>query len=234
MKDNSSGKIDLEGRKLCVIKKGVGGPVIYLGLSRENEEALASIASAAAEMLTEKNFILAGFISGDWLSDFSPWKAEKSPRAAFAGGGEYTLKWLENYCMPYIEKEYITDSSSRKSLIAGYSLAGLFSLWAFYESGIFQGAASCSGSLWHPGWESYIGSHSAKTQGAVYLSLGRKEERTNDPVFSLIGRLTQQTYEAAAGDTNITNCKFELHDGGHSHRPEWRMAKAIAWLVENC
>ncbi len=36
--------------------------------------------------------------------------------------------------------------------IAGYSLAGLFALWAVYQTGLFDRAASVSGSLWFDGF----------------------------------------------------------------------------------
>ena len=48
-------------------------------------------------------------------------------------------------------------------VIAGYSLAGLFALWAAWNSGYFRRVASVSGSLWYPGFTDYIRNNEPKS-----------------------------------------------------------------------
>lgn len=67
----------------------------------------------------------------------------------FAGKAGETLDWITGSLLPYLhEKELIPEGV--KKYIAGYSLSGLFALWAFMVSTEFDGAVSCSGSLWFP------------------------------------------------------------------------------------
>lgn len=39
--------------------------------------------------------------------------------------------------------------------LGGYSLAGLFSLWAAYQTNLFAGIAAASPSVWFPGFLDY-------------------------------------------------------------------------------
>ena len=57
--------------------------------------------------------------------------------------------------------------------IAGYSLAGLFAVYALYRTDVFARAASVSGSLWFPGFREYVFSHTPLCRpDCVYFSLG--------------------------------------------------------------
>ena len=57
----------------------------------------------------------------------------------------------------------------RRRFLCGYSLAGLFALWAVYQTDFFAGTAAVSPSVWYPGWLGYAEEHRALTP-AVYLS----------------------------------------------------------------
>ena len=150
---------------------------------------------------------------------------------AFSGGAQDTLKWLINRCIPYVEACLEVDCCTR--LIGGYSLAGLFSLYAFYESGAFSGAASCSGSLWYPGWTEYMQTRKAPQQSSIYLSLGRKEEKARNPLINTVGEKTRWQYEQILHDENVRTSAFVLNNGGHFTDVETRIAQGFAWLIEN-
>ena len=147
---------------------------------------------------------------------------------SFSGGGRKTLDWLLNDCIPYCEKEYALTG---ERILCGYSLAGLFSLWAFYESQAFGGVISCSGSLWFGEWISYAERHIAPQNSSVYLSLGNREEKARDHVMATVGDCTRRQYELVCGDKNVPRHILEWNDGGHFNEPEKRIAKGIKWIT---
>ena len=65
--------------------------------------------------------------------------------------------------------------------------------------------------------------------GAVYLSLGDREERTRNPVLSTVGDRIREAYELLR-DTG-TDCVLEWNRGNHFKEPDLRTAKAFAWLI---
>ena len=85
----------------------------------------------------------------------------------FGDGAVRTLEQILTLC---------TDKS-RTYYIGGYSLAGLFSLWAAYQTDVFSGIAAASPSVWFPGFIEYMKEHEIKSE-TVYLSLGDREEKT--------------------------------------------------------
>ena len=77
----------------------------------------------------------------------------------------------------------------------GYSLAGLFSLWAAYQTDVFSGIAAASPSVWFPGFIEYMKEHEIKSE-TVYLSLGDREEKTRNSVMSQVGNCIRMGYES--------------------------------------
>ena len=59
-------------------------------------------------------------------------------------------------------------------------MAGLFSLWAAYQTDAFGGVAAASPSIWFPDFLQYMKEHDIRTE-SVYLSLGDREEKTRNP-----------------------------------------------------
>ena len=62
-------------------------------------------------------------------------------------------------------------------------MAGLFSLWAAYQTDAFAGVAAASPSIWFPDFLQYMKEHDIRTE-SVYLSLGDREEKTRNPVMA--------------------------------------------------
>ena len=148
----------------------------------------------------------------DWNRDLSPWPAPPAfPKGeAFAGEGGRLLAALTGRLLP--EAEAALPAGIPKG-IAGYSLAGLFALWAAAETGVFSRAASMSGSLWFPGAENIAGKLAARRLERVYLSLGEKEERTRNPALQPVGERTRalaRTLEEAGIPVTL-----RFHPGGH-------------------
>ena len=84
----------------------------------------------------------------DWNNDLSPWVAPpvfgKEP---FGDGAKATLD--------YLQREIISSFVGRSIYLGGYSLAGLFALWAAYQTDAFSGVAAVSPSVWFPRFEKY-------------------------------------------------------------------------------
>jgi len=119
----------------------------------------------------------------DWNRDFSPWPAPKvfSKGDDFSGGGDAYLAALVQK-IPLWEKEWGVTPLWRG--IAGYSLSGLFSLYALTKTGIFSRCGCFSGSLWYPGWMEYLKkSGFVSAPQAVVFSLGDRKAKRNIRCF---------------------------------------------------
>ena len=159
----------------------------------------------------------------DWNRDLSPW--ETPPvfgKEEFGGRSEETLRELKETVLSRFEP---TD----RKIIGGYSLAGLFALWAAYREDSFDGVAAVSPSVWFPGFVDM-----AKRKGIltkkVYLSLGDKEEKTKNPVMATVGdsiRRLRQIYEKMDGMETV----LEWNEGNHFREPELRMVKGFTWVM---
>jgi len=212
------------GRNCRIIIKGADLPTVYLGEMKDSGEAIEKVLGLCGDVRC--NFII--YEAEDWNGEFSPWEFTLNKKMSFSGGGRKTLDWLMNDCVPYCEKEY---GLTGKRILCGYSLAGLFSLWAFYESRAFSGVISCSGSLWFGDWISYAQSHTAPRNSSVYLSLGDREEKARDSVMATVGDCTRRQYELVCGDKNVSRHILEWNAGGHFNEPEVRLAKGIKWTI---
>lgn len=205
-------------------------PIIYIGMQKDSKALAEEIKNILMKNAKDRHYLLVFYEIIDWDAGFSPWKAElNNGKRIFTGEGMRTIQWLAQ-CINEIESQYKLSSKYNHHFAAGYSLAGLFSIWALYESEFFKGAASCSGSFWYPGWEEYILKRLPPLQSRIYLSLGKKEEKTNNSVMSQVGNRTRLQYEQIRKDSSILSI-LEWHNGGHFHQISWRMARGIEWLI---
>ncbi len=162
---------------------------------------------------------LTAVIIDDWNRELSPWKAPAVfGKNDFGDGAVKTLRKLLS----------LTEDRNKTYYIGGYSLAGLFALWAAYQTDVFAGACAASPSVWFPGFVDYMRSGEIRTD-KVYLSLGDKEERTKNPVMATVGNRIRECYDWLRNN-NIC-CTLEWNEGNHFKNPELRTAKAFAWLI---
>ena len=217
----------IAGVQCHIYQNGSGGPALYWGTAAQ--EGRETVVKILRELRPGAVFTLVCFEAEDWNRDFSPWAADGvRPGEAFTGGGAATLAWLTGACVPYIEEKFGKPAAR---MIGGYSLAGLFALWAFYESGLFTGCASCSGSLWFPGWTDYVNRKKAPEGSRVYLSLGAKEEKTRNAAMAAVGDMTRRMHDILTADGNVTRTELVWHPGGHFADVERRIAQGFAWLL---
>lgn len=166
----------------------------------------------------------------DWNRELSPWGCDGTVRDAEPFGGQAAgfLDELLNRIIPKVELSLPQPPVWRG--IAGYSLAGLFSLWALWQTDAFDRAASASGSLWFPGFIDYAHEHTmAVTPDSVYLSLGKKETKTPNRMMRHVLEDTR-AMEKLLGDRGIPTT-FELNPGNHFAQTDLRMARGIHWIL---
>lgn len=204
---------------------------VLCGIGGHSPDEAAKTTALVEQSCAGEDYLLVLFESGNWNCDFSPWPAPPVyGREAFPGGGAATLRWIQNEALPFLENSGWMKPEAKRYL-AGYSLAGLFALWSYLESGRFDGAASCSGSLWFPGWMDYLYDRKNVCRGNVYLSLGNKEEQTRNAVMAAVGDHTRATYEFLKQQPGIRQIALEWNKGGHFANPEERLAKGIVQLL---
>ena len=160
----------------------------------------------------------------------APWD---SPAAfkngeSFTGGANDYLRLLVKEIIPRAERELARPLTWRR--IAGYSLAGLFALYAIYRTDVFSRVGCMSGSLWFPGFKEYIFSHEPKRRpDCIYFSLGDKEAKTRNPILKTVQENTEEIrafYQSKGIDT-----VFQLNPGNHFVQGIERTVAGIQWLL---
>ncbi len=215
------------GKTVSVFSSDVpGAPVVYLNTFADEGQRVFQ----AAQGMGCTAFTLAAVSGLDWDRDMAPWDcpaAFKNARPFVGGAGDY-LRLLTEEIIPAVEKEL--SAPPRWRGIAGYSLAGLFAVYALYQTDTFSRAASVSGSLWFPGIKEYVFSHEWKRPpDCVYFSLGDKESRTRNPILKTVRQNTEEIetlYRGRGIDT-----VFQLNPGSHYDHPAERTAAGVAWLL---
>ena len=166
------------------------------------------------------DFCLTALQVNDWNKDLSPWEAPAVfGNETFGGGAADTLEAVLGIC----------TNPDKTYYIGGYSLAGLFALWASYQTNLFKGVAAASPSMWFPGFVDYMKENEIKSS-AVYLSLGDREEKTNNKVMSTVGDRIREAHDLLT-ERGI-NCTLEWNKGNHFKEPDIRTAKAFSWVMK--
>ncbi len=151
----------------------------------------------------------------DWNYCMTPWKYHDKNMGK-TGGGEEFLSW-------FISEIY--DEKHQRQYIGGYSLGGLFALFAACEKELFDGVMSVSGSLWYPGALEYFSEKSiGKRIGKIYMSLGDKESLTKNAEREKVGFNTEKLAEVFGRTKEVF---FEYNRGGHFTDISERIVKSI-------
>ena len=192
---------------------------VLIQLTDEHDLSLMSSEADAIRREAGENFRLIALKVNDWNDDLSPWKSPAVfGNQDFGGRAEETLQEVLKFCSCLEGVRYI----------GGYSLAGLFALWAVYRTDLFDGVAAASPSIWFPGFTDFMRKNVIKCP-AVYLSLGDCESRTRNPVMASVGdRIEEARTILCDGGTE---CTLEWNQGGHFRDSEIRTARAFSWLM---
>ncbi len=169
----------------------------------------------------------------NWNDELSPWPCAKCIASddVYAGHAGEFFDEIESKILPAV-LERLPSSPLWIGLI-GYSMAGLFALYASHlESSCFTRFASVSGSLWYPDFEDwYTSTPFFSMPHAVYLSLGTKESRTSNRFLSGTADRTEAIARFLC-ERKIP-CVFEWNPCNHFQNPDARLASAITWLCRS-
>ena len=188
------------------------------------DNEISAIAQGSAH-----SFLFAAVPVKNWNDELSPWEAPAVwGKESFGGNAAGTLRFLTEQAIPTLKKQFALPENV-KIILGGYSLAGLFALWASTQTKLFYGVAAASPSVWFPGWMEFEQQHPIQAQH-IYLSLGDREERTKNVVMAAVGdniRTLHSQLIARGAD-----CTLEWNNGGHFKDADLRTAKAFRWVME--
>lgn len=222
-------KLHFGHRLVCLYKLVQGSaPLVYSIDYHENGELLLE----ACRQVECSGFNLVTISGLHWNQELSPWPVETvvSKDDNFAGRAGEWLPMLTGEVVPQVEQ--LLDAPPAYRVLAGYSLAGLFAVWAAHHTDLFTRILSASGSMWYPGWVEYAREHElAAPLRGIYLSVGDKESTSRNRVLQTVGERTQALADLMA--ERGVNVKFEFNPGNHFKNPPLRVAKGIKWLLEN-
>ncbi len=180
----------------------------------------------AIRQLSDKPFSLVAFKIEDWNRELSPWPAQPVfGKIPFGDGAGDTLTFILDQLLPALQEEGIDTSHC---LLGGYSLAGLFSLWAAYQTDRFEGIAAASPSVWFPQWIEYAADRKPNAN-SIYLSLGDKEEKARNQLMAQVGNAICRQHDILT--TQGINTILEWNPGNHFADSDKRTAKGFAWLL---
>lgn len=184
---------------------------------------------AVIKTMTDKPFSLVAFEVLDWQKELTPWPSPPVfGKIPFGDGAKSTLSLVENELIPILQEASIYDTNTIKCLLGGYSLAGLFCLWACYQTPLFNGIAAVSPSVWYPNWLKYA-ENKNPLASYVYLSLGDKEEKTKNLVMAQVSDCIRKQHKLL--EAQSFNTILEWNKGNHFQHPDERTAKGFAWLM---
>lgn len=246
------------GNTPCRIYGGANAEYLLLQMTGEHELQSMDYEVAAIAQ-SSQNFLFAAIPVESWNDALSPWKAPAVwGKQGFGGKAGDTLRFLTEQVIPTLEQQFPLPENV-KIILGGYSLAGLFALWASTQTDLFYGVAAASPSVWFPGWMEYEQQHPIQAQH-IYLSLGDKEERTRNSRLRSNevpsgdfkrqnglaparwrGLTPTSSTMAAVGDhirtlhSRLTergaDCTLEWNSGGHFKDADLRTAKAFRWVM---
>ncbi len=179
---------------------------------------------------SDKSFSLVAFKVNDWQQELTPWPAPavfgKTP---FGDGAGVTLDFITTDLLPGLAERGMYAEGKTRLFLGGYSLAGLFALWAGYASRLFEGVAAVSPSVWYDRWTDFASQHPFQAASA-YLSLGDKEEKTRNAVMARVGDCIRKQHELLTLQNIPTT--LEWNKGNHFQDSDKRTARGFAWLMD--
>lgn len=216
-------------RRVCLYRLCEGRvPLVYSIDYHENGQLLLD----ACKQVDCSGFNLVTISGLHWNQELSPWAVETvvSRDDRFTGGASQWLPVLTDEVVPQVER--LLDAPPEWRCLAGYSMAGLFAVWAAHQTDLFTRILSASGSMWYPRWLEYAREHTpAVPLQGIYLSVGEQESTSRNAVLQTVGGRTQALARLFA--ERGMNVKFEFNPGNHFKNPPLRVVKGIKWLLDS-
>lgn len=218
-------EISIDGR-LCFLYQDEAATHLLIQPIDEHDLELLDQEIEAIKKMSDKPFSLVAFMIKDWNQELTPWAAPALfGKVPFGSGAEKTLEFITSRLLPEVQENI------PHLILGGYSLAGLFALWAGYQTDKFDGIVAASPSVWFPKWIEYATDNKPLVK-SIYLSLGDKEEKTKNPVMAQVGNAIRRQNELLTGQ--MDNTILEWNPGNHFVDSEKRTAKGFAWVMDKC
>lgn len=205
-------------------------PLFVLPVGGDAEELIGKVGE---RLKSAPPFALVVFLVSDWYGALSPWPAPalKEGDDAFAGGGRDTLNFIISRLIPEAESRESRIIGGARGLL-GYSMAGLFALWALFETGAFRVCASCSGALWYEGFSEFVAERVPVAACSAYICLGTREEKARNPNFARVGEAARGIEASLLAAPNVEDAALVWYPGGHFHMIDERLTAALMWMAE--
>ena len=156
----------------------------------------------------------------EWGDALTPWPAPalRLGEKGFGGHADETLALLAA----------ALDHAPGPHAICGYSLGGLFALYAFAREPRLSACACLSGSVWYEGWIDWLRANAPEGSGRyAYFSVGKKEKRAGLPF-----RHVEEDLAACADILSERGCMVDvtLGPGNHMQHVAERLSSGLAAL----
>ena len=213
--------------RLCRLFGSETPDVLLIQPSARHENASLEAEVTQLAALIDRPFLLVTIELEDWTIDLMPWWDGNISRDPEAGNhGQETLDYILHGLLPELERRY----GPRPVILGGYSLAGLFALWASTRTDRFRAIAAASPSVWIHGWIPFAKKNRPMTE-AVYLSLGDREEHVKNQAIARVGDNIRAYYEMLRTQLDPEHCTLVWEEGGHFNDDAGRLARAFAYSV---
>jgi len=197
--------------------------------SARHETAILEAEAEQIAKLTHVPFVLVTIELEDWMVNLMPWPDGNISREPEAGKqAQDMLDYILQALIPELQKRY----GPLPLVLGGYSLGGLFALWASAQSDVFKAVAAASPSVWIKDWIPFAKTHRPMAS-RVYLSLGDKEEHVKNQAIARVGDCIRAQYALLQEQPGSEeSCTLVWEQGGHFNDNDGRLARAFAWCLE--
>ena len=179
---------------------------------------------------TLSSFALASLPEVDWDADYTPWPSSELNGREMAGRADALLDATQG---PLLSAALDRLGGAARLGILGYSLGGLFALYAASRADSpFDCAASVSGALWYERFADYAATAPFPKLTRAYVSLGLKEAKTTRGPMGRNKAASEAIRATLAQRLGEDNAAFEWNNGNHFFEVPQRVGKAIAFLCK--
>ena len=184
--------------------------------SARHETATLEAEAAQIAVLSQTPFVLATVELEDWIIDLMPWPDRNISREEEAGRhAPDTLHYILDALIPELKRRF----GDRPIILGGYSLGGLFALFA-----------AASPSVWIKDWIPFARKNIPAAE-SVYLSLGRREEHVKNQAIARVGDCLREYDALLQAQLGPAHRTLVWEEGNHFTDNEGRLARAFAWCL---
>ncbi len=174
-------------------------------------------------------FALAVILDTEWFTDLTPWYEPTVFPAGpdFAGKAPEHLEYLTQRVIPAVEEKLGVPQFRG---IMGFSLGGLFAVYALYSSDRFVLCGCPSGSMWYDGFLDWMKQRKPGVpEASIYFSVGDVEHLTK---FTRMQTTGERMKEACAllNAMDYDAC-FKYTKGDHMDDVPGKLEKCLRWLM---